>query len=322
MRYGFRANRRNKMDDFQQRSIEQSMQSISDRQEAIRHAKHGYIGMLLGILTGGIVSWLFFGVHGDVNAEKTIPVIRRPLIAAKVQPNDPGGMEIDNQDREIYHIVDNIPTKTEEVKIIPAPEVPQIIVENTIATPENMENLVESISEEGSLEQAEITLEKNPKEETKLASQELAPIKTNSNEKITIPEKISDIAVKLQKTINTEPQKTDSSLTETTVNPEQSPQKVENQIENQAPMTKGAKGTWYAQIIASSSRKAVENLWNQLSAKHDLLKSYSHEVEEIKAANGNTLYRLKVCAFKTRSEAESLNNKLKQNQISSIIKQN
>lgn len=306
------------MDDFQQRSIEQSMQSISDRQEAIRHAKHGYIGMLLGILTGGVVSWLFFGAHGDANTERTIPVIRRPLMAAKVQPNEPGGMEIDNQDREIYHIVDNIPTKTEEVKIIPAPEVPQIIVENTIAAPENMENLVESISEESSLEQAEITLETNPQEETKVASQALAPIKTNSNEKIIIPEKIQDISVKLQKNINNEPEATSVN----TPDPQPQAKAEEEKTTVAEPITHGAKGTWYAQIIASSSRKAVENLWNQLSAKHNFLKGYTHEIEEIVAANGNTLYRLKVGAFKTRPEAENLSNKLKQNQISSIIKQN
>lgn len=321
MRYGFKANRRMEMEDFQQRSIEQSMQSISDRQEAIRHAKHGYIGMLLGILTGGVVSWLFFGAHGDVNTERTIPVIRRPIVAAKVQPNDPGGMEIDNQDREIYHMVDNITSQPEEVKIIPAPEVPQIIVENTIAAPGNMENLVESISEESSLEQAEITLETNAKEETKLASQTLAPIKTNSNDKIIIPEKISNIDVKLQKNINSEPT-TSSASTPTTQSQEKTEEKTENKITPEKVTPPGAKGTWYAQIIASSSKKAVENLWNQLSAKHNFLQSYTHEVEEITAANGNTLYRLKVGAFKTRSEAENLSNKLKQNQISSIIKQN
>ena len=85
---------------------------------------------------------------------------------------------------------------------------------------------------------------------------------------------------------------------------------------------KSAKGTWYAQIIASSSRKSVENLWKNLISKHAFLKNYPYDIEEITAANGNTLYRLKVGAFKTRSEAETLSGKLKQNQISSIIKQN
>ena len=95
-----------------------------------------------------------------------------------------------------------------------------------------------------------------------------------------------------------------------------------NKVNDQQVETKSPKGTWYAQIIASSSRKAVETLWTQLSQKHSFLKDYTHEVEEIKAANGNTLYRLKVGVFKTRKEAENLSEKLKQKQISCIIKQN
>lgn len=316
MGYGFSANKRAEIDDFQQRTIDQS---IRDRQAEIRHAKHGYIGMLLGILVGGVVSWLFFSPNDNMNKEKTIPVIRRPLIAAKVQPNDPGGMEIDNQDREIYHIVDNIPQKTEEVKVIPAPEMPQIIIEKNIQTPDNIENLVESIEDTGSLEQAEITLESQSKEETKIASQALAPIKTNSNDKITIPEKIKDIDVKLQKTINSETQNAPVRVIEKTI---ENTGKTEKTEQAQPQSQPAIKGSWYAQIIASSSRKAVENLWNQLSTKHEFLKSYTHEIEEIKAATGSTLYRLKVGAFKTRKEAEALSNKLKQNQISCIIKQN
>lgn len=315
MRYGFSAKPRREVDEFQQRTIDSSIQTISERQEAIRHAKHGYIGMLAGILAGGIVSWLFFGPNENINREKTIPVIRRPLVAAKVQPNDPGGMEIDNQDREIYHIVDNIPQKKEDVKIIPAPEIPQIVVENTITAPEDINKLVETIEDDSSLEHAEIAIETRKQEETKVASQALAPIKTNSNEKITIPEKIKDIGVKLQKTINSE-----SKLENAVVETAEQPQKVIEKTDDKT--TPAAKGTWYAQLIASSSRKAVENLWNQLSSKHTFLKTYSHDIEEITAANGNTLYRLKVGAFKTRKEADILSDKLKQNQISCIIKQN
>lgn len=314
MRYRFNANQRLEMDEFQQRTIDASIQSISERQAAIRQAKHGYIGMLAGILVGGIVSWLFFGPNENTSKEKTIPVIRRPLIAAKVQPNDPGGMEIDNQDREIYHIVDNIPQKKEEVKIIPAPEVPQIVVENTITAPENIDKLVETIEDDSSLEHAEIVIEPKQQEETKVASQALAPIKTNSNEKIMIPEKIKDIGIKLQNTINSETKAAPTNMTA-----EQPKKALEKAPQVASPATKG---TWYAQLIASSSRKAVESLWNQLSAKYAFLQTYSHEIEEITAANGSTLYRLKVGAFKTRKEAETLSNKLKQNQISSIIKQN
>jgi len=315
----FNTNEYNDTKGFQQRVAGQNTQSIEERQDEIQHAKNGFVGMLAGIIVGGVVGWLFLGPTNNQGKEREIPIVRRSITPAKVQPNDPGGMEIGNQDREIYHIVDNLPKATEEVNIIPAPEMPKIVVENTISTPENIENLVESIEEESNvITSAEIkdTLD----EKTKVAATDLTAVKTNSSDKVIIPEKVKDVEIKLQKSVNSQ------TGTVGVVNKEEkteTPKVEKKEVETPAPVkTVSAKGTWYAQIIASSSRKAVETLWVQLSAKHSFLKSYTHEVEEITAANGSTLYRLKVGAFKTRKEAENLSEKLKQNQISSIIKQN
>lgn len=313
---GFNTDEYSNTKGFQQRVAGQNMQSIEERQDEIQHAKNGFIGMLAGIIVGGVVGWLFLGPTNNQGKEREIPVVRRSITPAKVQPNDPGGMEIGNQNREIYHIVDNLPKETEEVNIIPAPEMPKIIVENTISTPENIENLVESIEEESNvITSAEI--KDTAVEKTKVAATDLTAVKTNSNDKIIIPEKIKDVEVKLQKNINS--QKGEVGVVKEAEAPVV--EKKEPQVQ-ETPKVVSPKGSWYTQIIASSSRKAVETLWAQLSAKHAFLKSYTHEVEEITAANGSTLYRLKVGAFKTRKEAEALSEKLKQNQISCIIKQN
>jgi len=313
MLYGSGTNRDNDMNEFHQRIADQNMPSIEERQDEIQHAKNGFIGMLAGIIVGGIVGWLFLGPTNSMDKDKEIPVIRRPITPAKVQPNEPGGMEIDNQNREIYHIVDNIPQEKEEVKIIPAPEMPKLIIENNITAPENIENLVEHIEEETNIQEVQAS---KAEEKLKVADTNLVASKTNSNDKIIIPNKIKDIEIKLQKSIN-------SQSGTVTVVKEEKPATTNSQdkltSENKVI---AAKGTWYNQIIASSSRTAVDRLWQQLSSKHSFLKEYSHEIEEITTANGSTLYRLKVGAFKTRKEAETLSNKLKQNQISSIIKQN
>lgn len=314
MLYGVDNSQDNEIKGFRQKVADPNIrQSIEDRQDEIQHAKNGFIGMLAGILVGGVVGWLFLGPTDNGGREKEIPIIRRAMLPAKVQPNDPGGMEIDNQNREIYHIVDNIQQEKKEVNIIPAPEMPKIIIENTIATPENIENLVESIEEEGNINNTAMAIDTNKEDAIQIANRELSAIKTNSRERIIIPNKLKDIDVKLQKNINSQP-----------TNEEISENKAEKtEVEKkQLPEIKGAKGTWYAQIIASSSHKAVETLWKQLSNKYTFLQEYTHEIEEIKAANGSTLYRLKVGAFKTRKEAETLSDKLKQKQVSCIIKQN
>ncbi len=315
MLYDFNNSHHTEINDFHQRVADQNIQGI-DRQEELQHAKNGFIGMLAGILVGGLVGWLFFGPTDSSNKEKEIPVIHRPLTPAKVLPNDPGGMEIHNQDREIYHIIDNEPKTNEEVKLVVAPDVKDLAIENTIPAPENIENLVESIEEDNSLENLDAAVSEIVDENVKIADSNLSAIKTTSQEKIVIPQKIKNIEVKVQNNVNannnTQNQKKDN------VAPQSAPAKVKTVP---VAVTTSVKGTWYAQIIASSSRKTVENLWKQLAAKHAFLQKYTHEVEEI-TVNGNKLYRLKAGAFKTRKEAENLAAQLKQNQISSIIKQN
>lgn len=314
MQYGLNSNQENDLKDFKQRIAGQSLRSIEDRQDEIQHAKNGFVGMLAGIIVGGLVGWLFLSPSGSTDKEKEIPVIRRSLTPPKVQPNEPGGMEIDNQNREIYHIVDKLPKNNTDVKIIPVPEMPKLINENNLNIPNNIESLVENIEEESDIT---ASIKEQTEEKVIMADTNLAGVKTNSRDKIVIPQKLKEIEVKVQNSVNSQTEKKE---TKATANEQPV---VEKKIASEQPTTpKMAKGTWYTQIIASSSRQAVDNLWRQLSAKHSFLKDYPHEVEEITAANGSTLYRLKVGTFASRKDAEALSNKLKQNQISSIIKQN
>ncbi len=313
MLQGFNTDRTD-ISDYHQRVADRNIQSIEDRNEEIEHAKNGFIGMLAGILVGAVVGWIFLAPTNENNKATEIPIIRKSIKPFKIQPNEPGGMEIDNQDREIYHIVDNIPKENKEVKIKALPDVPQLVVETATTPPEDLETLVESIEEELPLNNDSIEID-DTNENVKIAQTELMSINTNSREKIVIPQKIEHIEVKLQDTINAETSEKKSNKEE-----QETATAPKKEITPKAPQS--LKGTWYAQIIASSSRSAVENLWKNLSQKHSFLKTYYHEVEEITSANGNTLYRLKVGAFKTRKQAEELSNKLKQNKVSSIIKQN
>lgn len=308
MLYDFN-NKRDGVSDFHQRVADRNIQSIDDRQEEIRQAKNGFIGMLAGILVGGFVGWIFLSPANN-DTQKQIPIIRRQVTPFKVQPNDPGGMEIDNQDREIYHIVDNMPKEEKEVKIRPTPDQPKLVVESSVNQIDDIGSLVESI--DGELEKDSSKESISTDENTiKVAKNDLVGVSTNSGDKIVIPQKIEQIDIKLQNNINKEASNTSKAK-------EIAPKK-----EAKVPVAqKSIKGTWYTQIIASSSRSAVERLWLNLSRKYSFLNSYPHEIEEITSATGSTLYRLKVGRFEKRKQAEELFAKLKQNNISCIIKQN
>ena len=212
----------------------------------------------------------------------------------------------------INEIISDVAIKIqEEIKIRPTPDMPKIDLDKTISSSEEMQNLVESINNDNSLNNQDLDLNQNNNEEIRVVSTELSGIKTNSKDKVVIPEKIDDIKVKLQKTINAQAQKT------------QTTEEVKKEaVVDKAKNNNFAKGTWYTQIIASSSRQAVQSLWNNLSSRHSFIKKYPYEIEEIKTAQGTILYRLKVGSFKNREEAVELSNLLKKKQISSIIKQN
>ena len=187
MLHGMNSNKVN-LNDYHQRVADRNIQSLEDRQEEIEQAKNGFIGMLAGIFVGAMVGWIFLAPRESEKVEPEIPVIRRSIKPFKIQPNDPGGMEIDNQDREIYHIVDNTQKEIKDVNIRPLPDMPKLVVENTISTPENMESLVESI--EDNMELQDETIDTQPSENNvKLAQTELLSIDTNSREKIVIPQK-------------------------------------------------------------------------------------------------------------------------------------
>jgi hypothetical protein len=265
----------NKINDFHQRVADKNIQSFDARSDDIMSAKNGFIGMLAGILVGGVVGWLFLSPADQGNKEQTIPVIRRPVVPFKIQPNDPGGMNIDNQDREIYHIVDNTSKVVEEVKVVPVPETPKLVVENNISNSVDMDNLVESISS-----QEDISIDENS-ENIKVANVQLETIPTNSSQKISIPEKIEDIKVNIQESINKAETKVEAKETKKVV---KAPENTSKQATEKATI----KGTWYTQLIASSSRQSVESLWKRISTKHTFLKSYPHTVEEITSATGST----------------------------------
>ena len=306
MLYDF--NNREGVSEFHQRVADRNIQSIDDRQEELRQAKNGFIGMLAGILVGGLVGWIFLSpANNDV--KKQIPIVRRQVTPFKVQPNDPGGMEIDNQDREVYHIVDNQPKVEKEVKIRPLPDQPKLVVESSVNKIDDIGSLVESIDEE--LQDTKVAETLSQENAIKVARNDLEGVSTNSGDKIVIPQKIEQIEVKIQDGINKE----NISATKT------NKATIKKEITEQS-VKKNIKGTWYTQIIASSSRSAVERLWSNLSKKYSFLNSYPHEIEEITSGSGSTLYRLKIGRFETRKQAEALHDKLKQNKISCIIKQN
>ena len=103
------------LDEFRQRLNSQPLESLEERKNDINRSQHIFLGTVLGVGLAGIVSWFILSPEYSKVEDAEIPVVRRPQAAIKIQPADPGGMEILNQDKTVYDIVEK--KETEEIKI-------------------------------------------------------------------------------------------------------------------------------------------------------------------------------------------------------------
>ena len=103
------------LDEFRQRLNSQPIENIEERKKDISRSQHIFLGTILGVGLAGVASWFILSPEYDKTENVEIPVIRRTNTAVKVQPANPGGMEILTQDKAVYVIVENTNTDTAKV---------------------------------------------------------------------------------------------------------------------------------------------------------------------------------------------------------------
>ena len=113
------------LDEFRQRLNSRPLDSVDEHRATVGRSQQIFLSALLGIGLAGVVSWFIFSPEYAKVENAEIPVVRRPQTAVKVQPAEPGGMEILNQDKTVYDIVEKKDAAEEKVEsILPPPEEP------------------------------------------------------------------------------------------------------------------------------------------------------------------------------------------------------
>ncbi|MBP1531964.1 MAG: hypothetical protein ILA52_00490, partial [Alphaproteobacteria bacterium] len=238
------------LDEFRQKVAEQKIATMEERRVEMARSRNNFLGTFAGIVLAGVVGWFVLAPQYQ-QTQKEIPTIRRPQTAVKIKPENPGGMEIPNQDKEVYNIVEKKESDNMVVEnLLPTPEqpkLPDIVPEPEEETApelnENASNLDEIVSE--------VT---DKAEEAKKATEAVIPAKPDdllADKK----EAVADTAKEPKNEIKKEAEKTEQAKPET------------------------GKGGWQIQLVASKNKGAVENTWKSLSARYELLKSYSYEIQ-------------------------------------------
>lgn len=279
------------LSEFKQKVAQEMQDDIEQRRHDLESSRNGFIGALAGIVVAGLVSWFFLLPHFGFHQTKEIPIIRRPVLPVKIQPNEPGGMEIQNQDKTVYALVEKttvVETKVES--LLPPPERPKM----PEIAPEEAETIEPAIASQ----------------DVQNIDELIEAVQTTATEKVKIPEKLPVIDVQLVKTSEPLTVKTPQEEEQKTL--EKQPEPVKEQVKEEAPkvepkaVAKPA-GTWCIQMMASSKKEAVENGYVQLKKQYPVIEGVPYNIE----SGIDGLTRLKVGAFASKQEAEDLCIKVK-----------
>ncbi len=330
------------LSEFRQKVATQQQEDIAERQSELQRSRNGFIGTLAGIILAGVVSWVLFLPRFTDNNPAEIPVIRRPITPVKIQPNEPGGMEILNQDKSVYNLVEKKEIAPEKIEsILPEPEAPKM--PTIVPEPEKPVAAKVKEPEPAAAEEPKTTAAKTDILPIKPLDEHIEPTSSTSGKKIAIPEKLPEIKVEVKKAepqtvVKTEPAKSEvkaepksevkKAEPQTVVKTEPAKSEVKAEPKSEVktaprpePQKNIATGVWQVQLMASSSQKAAEDSWKNSVAKYSALKNLPHEVDASRNDAGVMLYRLRAGAFADKAGAEKVCNEIKQAGGSCLVKQ-
>ena len=309
------------LSEFRQKIASEREAQMQTRKQELERSRNGFIGTIAGIILAALVSWFLLMPRFAHDENTEIPVIRRPVNPVKIQPNDPGGMEILNQDKSVYALVEKHQVDTIKVEsILPTPETPKL--------PEIVpEKKAEEKPVEKNIEQENVDPKANNILTVKNIDELIEEVETSSLQQINIPQKPKDIKLEV-KTVEAPKQE---ETQEVKVQENKAPAKeiakaeIKETPAKQAETVPAAKtaqiGNWQVQLMASPNIESVKKAWINLSAKHAVLKNTSYEIETAQVNNGATVYRLKAGNFEAKEDADKLCQNLKSAGEGCIVKQ-
>ncbi len=301
------------LNEFRQKIAEQSNISFEERKNELNKSRSVFIGAVSGVVLAGIVGWFVLSPRYAQNGDVELPVIRRPQTAIKVQPTEPGGMEILNQDKSVYNILDKSEDNKKVVEnLLPPPEQPKmpVIAPKEDAAPASINDVISQAEKEVKdttvAEQAE-----------KIVNVESAP-KVSAVKNEPKPEETKTLAQATQELSATapkaEPKKAESSKEAPKAEPVKSvynAQIKDGKVVSNSEPSMIQNGVWQVQLISSNNKSSVEKSWKSLNKKYNMLSGLPYEIETADLGAKGVYYRLKAGAFPDRSGADDLCNDIK-----------
>ena len=252
------------------------------------------IGVVLGlVIAGGAGYFAFRTPSGPSMSGGAPPVIKADATPYKTKPDDPGGMQVENQDKLVYERVSKGDSPSDRVEnLLPPAEEPKE------PPPKPVEEVEESPTpeEQPAMEMAESAAEESESDDLAAAVASATGGRESS----------------VQSAANTE-----QNAANTVAPPVQlAPSTVQSAPETEAePVQEEAQtaalsmpdGAFLVQLAAARSNDGAEAEWKRLSGQHeDLLGGLKHMVLQADLGERGIFYRLRVGPLADRAAAEKL----------------
>ncbi len=293
-------------------------------------------GLAVIIVAGfGIGIWYAYDQGFKKGVQLAPPIIKADPSPVKEKPEDPGGMEIPHQDKNVFNVLN---AEKEDVGILnadPAPETPvkdpapvEISEDEKPASSliGKAENLMKKAEEKAS--DVANAVEKKAEEVNSAVEQKVEEVaKATESAATSAKEKVEDVA----KEVTTKAAAvTGAADTKSEPKPET---KVEKAIEAEkeakkvavaVPKEPAIKGPAYrVQLGAFRSTDAAEKAWLDLQKKHDvLLQGLPHKVQSVEITGKGVFYRLQAGAYADRGGASELCSNLKKVKQDCLVARN
>lgn len=298
------------------------------------------LGILVGltVILGGI--WLGFGdrlMAMVAGQSGETPVIKANPAPIKVRPENPGGMNVPNQGRLVYGVVDGTASQPRVERLLPSPEKPVAVDQVLKRSVPETNDVVVGTAPRGTADPSPSAPRRLTPTETNTAPKPLTPVPSAEEvAKLTAPAPAPEPtrgSETLQAPTSTTPDPVAAvpapppvpSAPATTVASPQPTAPATQQVARatpapEAPVTDLAK-SYRIQLAASRTNGAVESEWDRLRRRHvDLLGDLRLQVTKVDlGATKGIFYRLRAGPLATETAAKTLCERLKQRKLGCLV---
>ena len=279
----FRRDDEEVLNEFRQKQVNFDLE---ERKNEIDNSRSLFIGALAGLAMAGVVGWFVLAPRYQNAAPEDVPVITRPQTPVKIQPSDPGDVELASQERTVYDIIEKKTETQEQDQVVVATEQPDgNAIEKLAEAVADSDNAisqkdVESLTQNVKKTVQPVVIEKN------IPSEPVAEVKQQEEPAAAKPAEVKNETPKAESKpeVKEEPKKT---------------------------IAAAQKGNWQVQLMSSPNKAAVEKSWLTMSKKYEVLKNLPHEIESADLGAKGTFYRLKAGAFSSKAEAAAACSQIK-----------